>query len=90
VIRAYLFALDPTPAQAEAMRSHCGAARVAYNWCLTQVKANWQQRAAEESYGIPEDQRTPWINLSAYGLRKAWNAAKDRVAPWWAENSKEA
>jgi putative transposase len=90
VIRAYLFALDPTPAQVEAMRSHCGAARVAYNWCLAQVKANWQQRAAEESYGIPADQRTPWIDTSAYGLRRAWNAAKDRVAPWWAENSKEA
>jgi putative transposase len=90
VIRAYLFALDPTPTQVEALRSHCGAARVAYNWCLAQVKANWQQRAAEESYGIPADQRTPWIDTSAYGLRKAWNAAKDRVAPWWAENSKEA
>jgi putative transposase len=90
VIRAYLFALDPTPGQAEAMRSHCGAARVAYNWCLAQVKANWEQRWAEESYGIPEEQRTPWINISAYGLRKAWNAAKEQVGPWWAENSKEA
>jgi putative transposase len=90
MIRAYLFALDPTPAQAEAMRSHCGAARVAYNWCLAQVRANWEQRRAEESYGIHEDQRTPWINTSAYGLRKTWNTAKDQVAPWWRENSKEA
>jgi putative transposase len=90
VIRAYLFALDPTPAQERAFRSHCGAARVAYNWCVAQVKANWEQRAAEESYGIPEDQRTPWIKTSAYSLRKAWNAAKNQVAPWWAENSKEA
>jgi putative transposase len=90
VIRAYLFALDPTDAQADAMRSHCGAARVAYNWCLAQVRANRDQRRAEESYGIPEAERTPWINTSAYSLRKAWNAAKDTVAPWWAENSKEA
>jgi putative transposase len=90
VIRAYLFALDPTPVQAEAMRSHCGAARVTYNWCLAQVKANWEQRAAEETYDIPVDRRTPWIDTSAYGLRKAWNAAKDRVAPWWRENSKES
>lgn len=90
MIRAYLFALDPTDQQAEAMRSHCGAARVAYNWCLAQVKANWEQRRAEESYGIPEAERTPWINTTAYGLRKAWNAAKANVAPWWAENSKEA
>jgi putative transposase len=90
VIRAYLFALDPTPAQVEAMRSHCGAARVAYNWCLALVKANWAQRAAEESYGIPEAERTPWIDTSAYGLRRAWNATKNQVAPWWRENSKEA
>lgn len=90
MIRAYLFALDPTEAQVEAMRSHCGAARVAYNWCLARVRANWAQRAAEESYGILEHERTPWINTSGYGLRKAWNAAKHEVAPWWQENSKEA
>lgn len=90
MIRAYLFALDPTAAQEEAFRSHCGAARVAYNWCLARILANWAQRQAEESYGIPEHERTPWVNTSAYGLRKAWNAAKHEVAPWWAENSKEA
>jgi putative transposase len=28
--------------------------------------------------------------LSAYDLRRAWNRAKHQVAPWWAENSKEA
>ena len=58
------------------MRSHCGAQRVAYNWCLAQVKANWAQRAAEQTYGLTGDQLTPWINTSAYSLRKAWNAAK--------------
>ena len=90
MIRAYLFALDPTDQQVEAMRSHCGAARVADNWCLAQVKANWAQRAAEQTYGLTGDQLTPWINTSAYSLRKVWNAAKGEVAPWWAENSKEA
>lgn len=90
MLRAYLFALDPTEQQADAIRSHCGAARVAYNWCLAQVTANWEQRRAEESYGVPEAERTPWINTSAYSLRKAWNAAKHEVAPWWADNSKEA
>ena len=29
----------------------------------------------------------PW---SLYSLRRAWNASKDVVAPWWADNSKEA
>ncbi|MFC9896176.1 IS607 family element RNA-guided endonuclease TnpB [Nocardia sp. NPDC127579] len=90
MIRAYLFALEPTDAQVDSMRSHCGAARVAYNWCLTQVRANWAQRSAERTYGLAEDQLTPLINTSAYGLRKAWNAAKAERAPWWAENSKEA
>ncbi|MGH9059003.1 MAG: hypothetical protein ACRDZY_05740, partial [Acidimicrobiales bacterium] len=32
-------------------------------------------------------QGSPW---SAYGLRRAWNRAKDEVAPWWEENSKES
>ena len=90
MIRAYLFALDPTDQQVEAMRSHCGAARVAYNWCLARVLANWAQRAAEQTYGLTGDQLTPWINTSAYSLRKAWNTAKHEAAPWWAENSKEA
>lgn len=90
MIRPFVFVLDPTPVQVEAMRSHCGASRVAYNWCLARVRANWDQRRAEESYGVPAGERTPWIETSAYSLRKAWNAAKDGVAPWWRENSKEA
>jgi putative transposase len=90
VIRAYLFALDPTQVQEQQFRSHCGAQRVAYNWCLARVRANWSQRDAEQTYGLTGDQLTPWINTSAYGLRLAWNAAKPDVAPWWAENSKEA
>jgi putative transposase len=71
MIRASLFAPDPTDQQAHAMRSHCGAARVAYNRCLARVKANRAQRAAEQSYRIPEHEPTPWINTPAYSLRKA-------------------
>jgi putative transposase len=90
MIRAYLFALEPTDAQTDSMRSHCGAARVAYNWCLAQVRANWAQRSAEQTYGLTGDELTPWISTSAYSLRKAWNAAKAEYAPWWSGNSKEA
>ncbi len=90
MIRAYLFALDPTEHQTKQFRSHCGAQRVAYNWCLAQVRANWVQRAAEQTYGLTGEQLTPWINTSAYSLRKAWNTTKAQVAPWWSENSKEA
>ncbi|MGH3928369.1 MAG: helix-turn-helix domain-containing protein, partial [Pseudonocardiaceae bacterium] len=90
MIRAYLFALDPTGAQAEMFRSHCGAQRYAYNFGLALVRANLDQRAAERSYGVTGDQLTPPVSWSAYGLRKIWNEAKDERAPWWAVNSKEA
>jgi putative transposase len=90
VIRAFLFALDPTPVQEQAFRSHCGAQRFAFNFGLALVRANREQRAAERSYGLAEPDLTPAVSWSAYGLRRAWNAAKHDVAPWWAENSKEA
>lgn len=89
-VQAYRFALDPTPAQERAMRSHCGAARVAFNWGLARVKANLSQREAEKSYGITANRLTPALSWSMYSLRRDWNAAKAEMAPWWAENSKEA
>ena len=90
VIRAYRFALDPTPAQDAVLRSHCGGQRYAFNWGLALVRAVMDQRTAEASYGIGEAELTPSLSWSAYSLRKSWNQAKDTVAPWWAENSKEA
>ena len=36
------------------------------------------------------DELTPVFGWSMYSMRKAWNQAKDTVAPWWAECSKEA
>jgi len=90
VVQAYQFALDPRPAQDAELRSHCGGQRFAFNWGLARVKANLDQRAAEKSYDIPDDQLTPSVSWSAYSLRKDWNQAKDELAPWWTENSKEA
>ncbi|HEX4724824.1 MAG TPA: IS607 family element RNA-guided endonuclease TnpB [Pseudonocardiaceae bacterium] len=89
VVQGYQFALDPTPAQEAALRSHCGAQWFAFNWGLAQVKANLAQRAAERSYDVGPDALTPALSWSAYGLRKAWNRAKDAEAPWWNQNSKE-
>ena len=85
---AYRFALDPTPAQERALRSHAGAARVAFNWGLARVMANLSQREAERSYGIAD--LTPGTSWSLYSLRKEWNQVKATVAPWWPECSKEA
>ncbi|MEO6089716.1 MAG: IS607 family element RNA-guided endonuclease TnpB, partial [Umezawaea sp.] len=90
VTHAYRFALDPTPRQVGVLLAHAGAARVAHNWGLAQVKANLGQRAAERSYGVDEAELTPVFPWSMYAMRKAWNRVKGEVAPWWAGNSKEA
>jgi putative transposase len=90
VAQAYRFALDPTPAQERAFRSHAGAARKAHNTMLALVKAVMEQRQAERSYGVAEADLTPPLDWSLAGLRRQWNRRKREVAPWWAENSKEA
>src|SRR5215218_3492072 len=89
-VAAYRFALDPTPRQQRALLSHCGAARFAYNWAVSWVRAAWDQRQAEASYGVPEQGLTPWRPWSLPALRRQWNQVKHEVAPWWVENSKEA
>ncbi|MFF4831710.1 IS607 family element RNA-guided endonuclease TnpB [Streptomyces sp. NPDC001315] len=93
VVQAYRFALDPNAGQERSLRSHCGAARAAYNWAVSWVTASWWQRRAEATYGIGERELTPWRPWSLPALRKAFNEAKHtdpRFAAWWEENSKEA
>ena len=63
VAQAYRFALDPSPAQMSMLESHCGAARFAFNHMLAAVKTNIDQRAAERSYGIAEQDLTPSAGL---------------------------
>ncbi len=93
--QAYQFALSPTAAQADALMSHAGGARFAYNVMLAAVKADLDQRAAERSYGIVDDDLTPWMGWSFQSLRNEWNRRKHSVAvctdgtPWWPQNSKE-
>nr|QIY66925.1 transposase [Streptomyces sp. RPA4-2] len=86
-------ALDPSASALQALASHCGAARVAYNWAVRHVLASWSQRAAEETYGVPEAERVAWRSWSLPSLRKAFNEAKHNdpfLREWWAQNSKEA
>src|SRR5260370_24360197 len=89
MLQAYRFALDPAPAQARVLASHCGAARKAFNEGLAQVRRCLDQRAAERSYGGPDGLLTevPWTLL---GLRRWWNDSKQVLARGWAQNSKEA
>jgi putative transposase len=81
VHQAYRFALDPTPRQQGRLASAVGGARFAFNWGLELVQQRLDERAAGE------DVQVPWT-LAA--LRREWNRAKHQVAPWWADNSKEA
>ncbi|MEU6521852.1 IS607 family element RNA-guided endonuclease TnpB [Streptomyces sp. NPDC046924] len=92
-VRAYKLALDPNATAGRRLYSHAGAARAAYNWAVAHITAVWWQRRAEQSYGIAEDQLTPWRSWSLPSLRKAFNEDKrtdPRFAGWWEENSKEA
>ena len=94
VVQAFRFALDPNAAQEPALRSHCGAARAAYNWAVGWVTASWWQRKAEESYGIPEAELTR-VACRGRCPRCARRSTRPstlirRFAAWWEENSKEA
>jgi transposase len=71
VMRAYRFALDPTPTQAHDLQRHAGAARFAFNWALAAVKANIGQRSAEKSYGMSEQDLTPALGWNLPALRRA-------------------
>ena len=75
VIQAYKFALDLTPAQERALRSHAGAARFAWNWGLAKCKERYEAEGK-------------WY--SGVDLHKLWNAEKkaDPGLAWWSENSK--
>ena len=70
------------PSRAALVRSHFGARRKAFNWGLAQVKADLDAKAVEPSHES--------VRWDLGSLRWAWNRAKDDVAPWWADNSKEA
>ena len=90
MVQGFRFAMSPTPAQEERLVSHCGASRFAFNTMLAAIMANLDQRTAERSYDIAEDDLTPPLGWSAFALQKEWNRRKNTLAPWWAENSKHA
>ena len=75
VVQAYRFALDPSPAQERALRSHAGAARFAWNWGLARCRERYA--AAGRWYSAAE-------------LHRLWNLVKrdDPALAWWEQNSK--
>ncbi|MET8835104.1 RNA-guided endonuclease TnpB family protein [Micromonospora sp. NPDC004540] len=77
--------LDPTVEQRIRLGLHAGLSRVVENFCLALVKAALDQRRAERSYGVPDQQLTP-VPWSAPALEKAWRAAHPAQYPWFTKD----
>lgn len=75
--------VSPTVEQRVAMGRHAGLSRVVENFCLDKIRAAFAQRAAEQTYGVPEAQltRAPW---TAVDMERLWRAEHRTVAPWFA------
>ena len=81
VARGFTFEVG-WPGDPAVVHSHFGARRYAFNWALSQVKADMDARKRN-----PARQSVPW---DFRALRNEWNRVKRDLAPWWADNSKEA
>lgn len=84
-MRAVVVPLDPTPAQAQLLRSYCGASRFAYNWAVATVMENLDARAEERLMGVADSELTNSLSWSAWSMTPLWNPVKDEVAPWHRE-----
>ncbi len=62
-VQGYRFALDPTPAQERALRSHAGAARFAWNWGLARCKERYQ--AEHKWYSAFERSKSPSVSRAS-------------------------
>jgi len=98
--QAFRFELDPNDKCRSALASHAGAARFACNWGVALVSNHLSARRALVVLAIRQGAGRGDAECWADGLlgplpwtlpalRRAWNQAKDTVASWWAENSKE-
>ena len=74
-ITAHKIAMDPTPAQAEMLKRHCGAARVAYNYAIDVFRLS-----------VDTDQ---WLTTQEW-LRPHYNAVKYHLHPWLRDLSQNA
>ncbi|WP_307832518.1 RNA-guided endonuclease TnpB family protein [Planomonospora sp. ID91781] len=80
--QGYRIELAPTPAQRTRLAQHAGLARVAENFYLEKIRAALDQRTAEATYGIPDEQltRVPW---TAPELEARWRAEREHRFPWF-------
>ena len=63
---------------------------MAFNWGLARVKANMDQRAAERTYGIPDDDLTPSLSWSLSGAAEGLERRQGHRRAVVAGVSKEA
>jgi hypothetical protein len=94
VVQAYTFSLDPGAGAQARLRSHCGAARVAFNWNLARIKANLAQRQAGKNpvfrffgnvpFGLTAHEHAAWLRFG--GGQVLWEEAyaKAGVQPFLA------
>ena len=79
----YRFTLDLDPGQEAQLTRAFGAARVAFNAVLAEVKANLDTRSAEKAqWGEPVTDVLQWSKLW-----DVWVGVRDDVAPWWGDVS---
>ena len=77
--------LAPALEQRRCLGRHAGLWRVVENFCLELVKAAYEQREAQKTYGITGAGLTP-VPWSAPALERAWRAAHPERFPWFGED----
>ena len=89
--QAYLFALDPTQAQAATLASHAGARRYAFNWAHAMIAAAADARQAQKDAGLEPDIAIPgqfevgpaWTRCRS-ARKQAWTAPPSPMSwPGW-------
>lgn len=90
VTQAFKYRLDVSAAQEQALWSHVGGSRFAYNHLLALVKENWAAVRAEKEASGDGSHATQYVSTSHFGLLYLWAGVRDDAAPWWGENSAQA
>ncbi len=85
ITQAYRYAIDPTPEQANLLRSHIGGSRFAYNALLSLVKDNWDENRSRKESG-EEVPKEDYLGTSHFDLLYLWVKHRNELAPWWAAN----
>jgi putative transposase len=70
------------PAQHRVMAGYAGSTRAIYNVVLFRLRGAWRQLQAEETYGVPEGERTGLVPWSFEGMSAHYRAHRDTLIPW--------